>query len=88
MSKKEFFKEDITKLFGGASSILGTLKEEIEEKIKDRVEKVIFKLEIINKNEFLIVKEMAEKARLENEKLHKIVDLLQKKIALISKKEK
>tara|TARA_B100000809_G_C15134228_1_gene529853 strand:- start:1150 stop:1416 length:267 start_codon:yes stop_codon:yes gene_type:complete len=88
MSKKEFFKEDITKLFGGASSILGILKEEIEEKIKDRVEKVIFKLEIINKNEFLIVKEMAEKARLENEKLNKTVDLLQKKIALIAKKVK
>ena len=86
--KKEFFKEDITKLFGGASSILGLLKEEIEEKIKDRVEKVIFKLEIINKNEFLIVKEMAEKARLENEKLNKTVDLLQKKIALIAKKVK
>ena len=88
MSKKEYFKEDITKLFGGASSILGILKEEIEEKIKDRVEKVIFKLEIINKNEFLIVKEMAEKARLENEKLNKTVDLLQKKIALITKKIK
>ena len=88
MSKKEFFKDDITKLFGGASSILGILKEEIEEKIKDRVEKVIFKLEIINKNEFLIVKEMAEKARLENEKLNKTVDLLQKKIALIAKKVK
>ena len=88
MSKKEFFKEDITKLFGGASSILGILKEEIEEKIKDRVEKVIFKLEIINKNEFLIVKEMAEKARLENEKLNKTVDLLQKKIALITRKVK
>ena len=88
MSKKEFFKEDITKLFGGASSILGILKEEIEEKIKDRVEKVIFKLEIINKNEFLIVKEMAEKARLENEKLNKTVDLLQKKITLIAKKAK
>ena len=88
MSKKDFFKEDITKLFGGASSILGILKEEIEEKIKDRVEKVIFKLEIINKNEFFIVKEMAEKARLENEKLNKTVDLLQKKIALIAKKVK
>ncbi|HIG08180.1 MAG TPA: accessory factor UbiK family protein [Alphaproteobacteria bacterium] len=88
MSKKEFFKEDITKLFGGASSVLGILKEEIEEKIKDRVEKVIFKLEIINKNEFLIVKEMAEKARLENEKLNKTVDFLQKKIAFIAKKVK
>ena len=85
MSKKEFFKEDITKLFGGASSVLGILKEEIEEVIKDRVEKVIFKLELVNKNEFLIIKEMAEKARIENESLAKKISLLEKKIKLISK---
>ena len=87
MSKKDFFKEDITKLFGGASSVLGVLKEEIEEIIKDRVENVIFKLELVNKNEFLIVKEMAEKARIENEKLTKKLGLLEKKIKLISKNE-
>ena len=85
MSKKEFFKEDITKLFGGASSVLGILKEEIEEIIKDRVEKIIFKLELVNKNEFLIIKEMVEKARIENESLAKKIVLLEKKIKLISK---
>ena len=85
MSKKEFFKEDITKLFSGASSVLGILKEEIEEMIKDRVEKVIFKLELVNKSEFLIIKEMAEKARIENESLAKKISLLEKKIKLISK---
>ena len=51
MSNKEFLKEDITKLLGGASSALGILKEEIEEKIKDRVEKVIYRLELINKKD-------------------------------------
>ena len=85
MSKKEFFKEDITKLLGGASSVFGVLKDEIEEIIKDRVEKVIFKLELVNKSEFLIIKEMAEKARIENEKLAKKISLLEKKIILISK---
>ncbi|MDG2268751.1 MAG: accessory factor UbiK family protein [Alphaproteobacteria bacterium] len=85
MTKKNFFKEDITKLFGGATSVLEVLKEEIEEKIKDRVEKVIFKLELINKNEFLIIKEMAEKARIENEKLTKRISTLEKKIVLLTK---
>ena len=80
MTKKNIFKEDITKLFGGATSVLEILKEEIEEKIKDRVEKVIFKLELINKNEFLIIKEMAEKARIENEILTKRINRLEKKI--------
>ena len=70
---------------GGASSVLGILKDEIEEIIKDRVEKVIFKLELVNKSEFLIIKEMAEKARIENESLAKKIVLLEKKIKLISK---
>jgi len=88
MSKKEFFKKDIAKIFGGASSALEILKEEIEDRIKDRVEKVIFKLDLVNRNEFLIVKEMAEKARIENEKLSKKINLLEKKILLINKKLK
>ena len=88
MSNKEFFKEDIIKLLGGASSALGILKEEIEERIKDRVEKVIYKLELINKKDFLIVKDMAEKARIENDKLSKKINSLEKKLLLINKKLK
>ena len=88
MSNKEFFKEDIIKLLGGASSALGILKEEIEERIKDRVEKVIYKLELINKKDFLIVKDMAEKARIENDKLIKKINSLEKKLLLINKKLK
>ena len=88
MSKKEFLKEDIIKLLGGASSALGILKEEIEERIKDRVEKVIYRLELINKKDFLIVKDMAEKARIENDKLSKKINSLEKKLLLINKKLK
>ena len=88
MSNKEFLKEDIIYLLGGASSALGILKEEIEERIKDRVEKVIYKLELINKKDFLIVKDMAEKARIENDKLSKKINSLEKKLLLINKKLK
>ena len=75
-------------MLGGASSALGILKEEIEERIKDRVEKVIYKLELINKKDFLIVKDMAEKARIENDKLSKKINSLEKKLLLINKKLK
>ena len=88
MSNKEFLKDDIIKLLGGASSALGILKEEIEERIKDRVEKVIYKLDLINKKDFLIVKDMAEKARIENDKLNKKLDSIEKKLLLINKKPK
>ena len=88
MSNKEFIKEDIIKLIGGATSTLGIFKEEIEEKIKDRVEKLIYKLELINKKDFLTVKKMVEKSRLENEELRKKVNLLEKKLLLLTKKNK
>ena len=74
MSKKEFIKDDMVKLLGGASSALGVLKDEVEERIKDKVEKVIFKLDLINKKDFLVVKMMAEEARIQNEKLSKKIN--------------
>ena len=85
MSKKEFLKDDMVKLLGGASSALGVLKDEVEERIKDKVEKVILKLDLINKKDFLIVKKMAEEARIQNEKLSEKINLLEKKILLLNK---
>ncbi|MFL2682910.1 MAG: accessory factor UbiK family protein [Alphaproteobacteria bacterium] len=88
MSKKEFIKDDMVKLLGGASSALGVLKDELEDRIKDKVEKVIFKLDLINKKDFLVVKKMAEEARIQNEKLSKKINTLEKKIVLLNKKFK
>ena len=86
MSKKEFFKEDVLKFLGGTSSILNTLMEEIEERIKLRVEKVISKFEIVTKSEFEIVFLMAEKSRKENAILKRRLDVLEKRMKLLSQK--
>ena len=86
MSKKEFFKEDVLKFLGGTSSILNTLMEEIEERIKLRVEKVISKFEIVTKSEFEIVFSMAEESRKENAVLKRRLDTLEKKMKLLSQK--
>ena len=85
MSKKEFLKEDVLKFLGGTSSILNTLMEEIEERIKLRVEKVISKFEIVTKSEFEIVFSMAQESRKENAILKKKLDALEKKMKLLSK---
>ena len=85
LKTKEFFKEDVVNLLGGASSILNSFREEVEERIKDRVEKVINKLDIIDKEEFLILKEMVEKSRIENNKLHKKISILESKIKTINR---
>jgi len=88
MSKKDLFKEDILSLLGGTSSFLGGLKEDLEERIKDRVEKVINKFELINKSDFFILKEMLEKSRLENEKLEKRIRTLEKRVLSKNKLKK
>ena len=86
MSKKEFLKEDVLKFLGGTSSILNALMEEIEERIKLRVEKVISKFEIVTKSEFEIVFSMAQESRKENAILKKKLDMLEKKVKLLSQK--
>ena len=86
MSKKEFLKEDVLKFLGGTSSILNTLMEEIEERIKLRVEKVISKFEIVTKSEFEIIFSMAQESRKENVILKRRLDALEKKVKLLSQK--
>ena len=88
MSKKDFMKEDVINLLGGATSILNTFKDELEERIKDKVEKVIHKLNLVDKNEINLLKEMIEKTRIENDKLNKKISLLEKKITKITKSSK
>ena len=88
MSKKDFMKEDVINLLGGATSILNTFKDELEEKIKDKVEKVIHKLNLVDKNEINLLKEMIEKTRIENVKLNKKISLLENKITKITKSSK
>jgi len=88
MSKKDFMKEDVINLLGGATSILNTFKDELEERIKDKVEKVIHKLNLVDKNEINLLKEMIEKTRIENVKLNKKISLLENKITKITKSPK
>ena len=88
MSKKDFMKEDVINLLGGATSILNTFKDELEERIKDKVEKVIHKLNLVDKNEINLLKEMIEKTRIENLKLNKKISLLENKITKITKSSK
>ena len=88
MSKKEFLKEDMVNLLGGATSILNSFKDEMEERVKDKVEKIIHKLHLIDKDEFNLLKEMVIKYRIENDDLNKKISLLETKINKLSKSAK
>ena len=88
MSKKEFLKEDMVNLLGVATSILNSFKDEMEERVKDKVEKIINKLHLIDKDEFNLLKEMVIKYRIENDNLNKKISLLETKINKLSKSAK
>ena len=67
-SKNRIF-DDMAKVANTAFSSLTTVKEEIEGKIRKHIEKHLLELDIVEREEFEVVKEMATKARRENEEL-------------------
>ncbi len=58
MKNKNQFLDDVAKVAGGALSAIGGLKEEIENLVKQRVEKFINRQNLVTREEFDVVKEM------------------------------
>lgn len=67
-SQNRFF-DDISKMATGAMGTLAGLRREMEAAIKTRVETFVGGLDLVKRDEFEAVKEMAAKARSENEAL-------------------
>jgi BMFP domain-containing protein YqiC len=61
--------DDLAKVAGGALTALGSLKQEIEGMIRDKLERYMADANFVRRDEFDAVSEMAAKARSENEKL-------------------
>lgn len=70
--------DDIAKVAGGALSALGSLKQEIEAMIRDRLERYMADANFVPRAEFDAVKEMAAKARSEQEKMEERIMALEK----------
>jgi len=77
--------DDIAKVAGGALSALGSLKQEIEALVRERIERTMTEANVVPRAEFDAVKEVAATARLEQEKLSQRVDALEKELARLQK---
>lgn len=74
-SQKRIF-DDIAKVAGGALGALGSLKQEIEGLVRQRVDKFMADHDLVSREEFEAVKAMASQARVEQEKcLARIAEL-------------
>lgn len=67
-SQKRIF-DDIAKVAGGALGALGSLKQEIENLVKQRVDRFMADHDLVSREEFEAVKAMASEARAEQERL-------------------
>lgn len=76
-SQKRIF-DDIAKVAGGALGALGSLKQEIESLVKQRVDRFMADHNVVSREEFEAVKAMASEARAEQERLSKRLETVEK----------
>ena len=69
MQSDNRFLDDAAKLAGGAIGSLTGLKREIETLARQQVERLLARMDLVTRDEFEAVKEMAAKARAEQEDL-------------------
>jgi len=71
--------DDLAKLATGAAGIVQGTSREVEQLVRQRCERLLDSFDLVTREEFEVVKAMAEAARLENEALAGRLEALEKK---------
>lgn len=80
--------DDVTRLANDAATALGGLRGEVETMVKSRIERVLSELDMVPREEFETVRQMAALAREEQETLARRVAALEAKVAELEPKPK
>ncbi len=80
MQKDSRFFDDLARLASGATGTFMDMKREMESAIMDKVEKLMSRMHLVSREEFEVVKLMAEQARAEQELLLKKIAKLEKSL--------
>jgi BMFP domain-containing protein YqiC len=73
--------DDLAKLMTDAAEVAQGVRREAETAVKSQLERLLLAMDVVTREEFEAVKEMAAKAREENEKLNQRIALLESAIA-------
>ncbi|HSV28857.1 MAG TPA: accessory factor UbiK family protein, partial [Candidatus Omnitrophota bacterium] len=73
MQTQNPFFDDLARMAGGALGALSGLKAEVEALVRQQMEKMTAGMDMVSREEFEAVRDMASKARTENEALAKRV---------------
>ncbi len=80
------FFEDAARVAGGAVDSLAGLRREAEVLVRHQMDRILSNMDLVTRDEFEAVKEMATKARLENEYLKNRLIEIEDQLSTISKK--
>ena len=69
MQTKNRLLDDVARVAGGALSAMTGVKNEAEDLFRARLERLLASMDLVRREEFEVVKEMAARARSEQEKL-------------------
>ncbi len=76
--------DDLARMANGAINTLSGVREEIESRLRERVERWLAEMDMVPREEFEAIKELAQKARTEQEDLTAKVAALEQKLAAMS----
>src|ERR1700749_861872 len=79
-SQNRFF-DDFARVANGAVGALSGVRADIEARVRDQLERVLAGMDVVSREEFEAVKEMAAKARDEQEALLRRMAALESKLA-------
>lgn len=79
--------DDLARVASGAFNTLSGLREEIETRVRERVERMAADLDLVTREEFEAVRAMAAKARAAQEELEAKVAALEARLAAASPAE-
>ena len=76
--------DDLARMANGAINTLSGVREEFESRLRERVERWLVEMDMVPREEFEAIKELAQKARAEQEDLTAKVAVLEQKLAALS----
>lgn len=82
MQKNSKFFEDLTRMASSAGGTFMEMRRELETAAATQVDKVLRRMDLVTRDDFNLVREMATKARAENEQLAKRVAELEKQLGI------
>lgn len=80
--------DEFAKLMTDAAGVAQGMRREAETVFKAQGERMLNSMDLVKRDDFDAVKEMAANARDENDKLHKLVADLEKRVAALEKAKK